>query len=75
MDQLYNLFDSIAEQLGYETEAFCMYRPQAVNVESYLRFVLNSVEPFQTHNEAIRYYITKVARPVSPVRQVSVITA
>lgn len=65
---LYDLFDRVADQLGYEPEPFSMYRPTAVNVESYLRFAMTSDEPFQTHTEAMTYYLTRISttRRASP---------
>jgi hypothetical protein len=64
--RLYDLFNDMTEQLGYDTEPFRMYRPHGVNVESYIRFIAMSSEPFATHEEAIAHYLTRVARPVSP---------
>ncbi len=66
MERLYELFDSIIDRLGYEQEPFCMYRPRGVNIEGYIKFMASTDMPFETHDQAIEYYVTRVARPVSP---------
>lgn len=72
-ERLYERFETLVEELGYELETFRMYRPQGVNIEGYIRFALSmDAASFQTHDDAIRHYLTRVARPLplySPLAQ------
>ena len=66
LQRLYDLFDDLVEDLGYQREPFRMYRPRGVNMEGYIAFASSTDAPFESHREAMLYYLTHVARPVSP---------